>query len=206
MPNSLYTIGHSNHPISRFISLLTDCGITALADVRSHPYSRHSPQYSKDALKPALQLAGIAYVFLGKELGARSENPACYREGKVQYELLAKEPLFKEGIERLHFGIQNNSIAIMCSEKDPLDCHRAILVARRIHEKGVLVRHILADGRIESHSDLEARMLKNLKMPAMDLFRSSDEILIEAYTRHGQHIAYEDESMAQKEFQEGSLL
>lgn len=205
MPDPLYTIGHSNHPIGRFLSLLKGCGITAVADVRSQPYSRHYPQYSQGALKISLQEAGIAYVFLGKELGARSENPACYRAGKVQYDLLAKESLFAEGIKRLCQGVEKHKIAIMCSEKDPLYCHRAILVARRLHVSGTLVEHILPDGYLETHADLESRMLKNLKMPEMELFRSREEILTEAYNRQGENIAYQDESMRLKESQEDGL-
>ena len=116
----LYSIGHSTHPFETFVGLLHMHGVTALVDVRSHPYSKHFPQFSKDALKDALQKSGITYVFLGKELGARSENPACYRQGKVQYELLAKEPLFAQGLDRLRQGMQNYQIALMCAEKDPL--------------------------------------------------------------------------------------
>ena len=102
--NSLYTIGHSNHEIAVFLGLLWQHGITAVGDVRSQPYSRWVPQFSRDALEPALADAGIAYVFLGKELGARSDNPACYREGKVQYDRLAQEPIFAEGIGRVMQG------------------------------------------------------------------------------------------------------
>ena len=155
MPDKIYTIGHSNHLIDKFVFLLKGCGVTAVAHVRSHPYSRHNPPQS--ALKQFLQDAGIAYVFLGKELGARGENPDCYCEGKVRYELLAKEPQFFEGLNRLLKGMENNCIAIMCSEKDPLNCHRAILVARCLHENGTPVEHILADGHLESHADLESR-------------------------------------------------
>ena len=205
MPDPLYTIGHSNHLMVQFLSLLKGCGITAVADVRSQPYSRHYPQFSQGALKISLQEAGIAYVFLGKELGARSENPACYRHGKVSYELLAKEPLFSEGLNRLRKGMENHRIAIMCSEKDPLNCHRAILVARRLHENGTSVEHILADGHLESHADLESRMLKILKMAEVELFRTREEILSEAYERHGEDIAYQDDAMRIKEHHEEDL-
>jgi uncharacterized protein (DUF488 family) len=194
MPGKIYTIGHSNHSIDKFLSLLKGCGVTALADVRSHPYSRHFPQYSQSALKHSLQHVGIAYVFLGKELGARSENPDCYRGGKVRYELLAKEPQFSEGLNRLRKGMRNHCIAILCSEKDPLNCHRAILVARSLHENGTPVEHILADGHLESHADLESRMLRTLKMVELELFRTREEILSDAYERHGENIAYEDDS------------
>ena len=148
---SLFTIGHSTHTIEKFISLLDKHNIFALADVRSHPFSRHFPQFSKAELKQSLHDAGITYVFLGNELGARSENPACYRNGKVQYDLLAKEPQFEFGLTRLRRGMTQYSIALMCAEKDPLECHRAMLVARKLHEGGTSVKHILSDGNLETY-------------------------------------------------------
>lgn len=195
----LFTVGHSTHPIEVFVGLLKQHGITALADVRSHPYSRHFPQYSQEALKAALAREQIAYVFLGKELGARSENPACYRQGKVQYELLAQEPQFAVGLERLRTGMERFRIALMCAEKDPLDCHRAVLVARRVYESGTPVEHIHADGRLEKHAEMESRMLNLLKMSDADMFRSREEILVDAYRIRGEQIAYEDEAMLQEE-------
>ncbi|MEW5992810.1 MAG: DUF488 domain-containing protein [Pseudomonadota bacterium] len=195
----LFTVGHSTHPIEVFVGLLKQHGITALADVRSHPYSRHFPQYSQEALRAALAREQIAYVFLGKELGARSENPACYRQGKVQYELLAKEPQFAVGLERLRTGMERFRIALMCAEKDPLDCHRAVLVARRVDESGTPVEHIHADGHLEKHAEMEARMLDLLKMSDADMFRSRGEILVDAYRIRGEQIAYEDEAMLQEE-------
>lgn len=195
----LFTLGHSNHPIEAFVGLLKQHEVTALADVRSHPYSRHFPQYSQQALKATLASEKIAYVFLGKELGARSENPACYRLGKVQYDLLANEPQFGAGLQRLRAGMERHNIALMCAEKDPLECHRAVLVARRVHESGVPVEHILADGRLESHEQMEARMLKLLKLSATDMFRSQEEILADAYRIRGEQIAYEDEAMLEDE-------
>jgi len=197
--SALMTIGHSTHPIDAFVQLLKQHQVTALADVRSHPYSRHFPQFSQQALKASLAREGIAYVFLGKELGARSENPACYRLGKVQYDLLAKEPLFGAGLQRLRAGMERHRIALMCAEKDPLECHRAVLVARRVRESGVPVEHILADGRLESHEQMEARMLKLLKLSATDMFRSQEEILADAYRIRGEQIAYEDEAMLEDE-------
>ena len=202
--NELLTIGHSTHPIDAFIALLKQHGITALADVRSHPYSRHFPQYSRDALRDALAHAKISYVFLGKELGARSENPACYRQGKVQYDLLAREPLFSRGLERLRQGMEKYQIALMCAEKDPLDCHRAVLVARRMFEAGTPVQHILANGRLEDHPAMEGRMLQLHKMSENDMFQSREEILRDAYLIHGERIAYQDDAMLKEELLEGA--
>jgi uncharacterized protein (DUF488 family) len=195
----LFTIGHSTHPIEEFLGLLEQNGVTALADVRSHPYSRHFPQYSQDALKTSLAKHKIAYVFLGKELGARSENPACYRHGKVKYELLAKEPLFAVGLDRLKTGMDRYRIALMCAEKDPLDCHRAVLVARRVHELGTPVEHIHADSHLETQAEMESRMLQLLKMSDTDMFKSRDEIVADAYCIRGEQIAYKDEAMLNEE-------
>lgn len=198
----LYTIGHSNHPIDVFIDLLQKQGITAIGDVRSHPYSRYVPQYSRDSLKEALINAGITYVFLGKELGARSNNPACYLQGKVQYHLLAQEPLFAEGINRVKQGIQRYRIALMCSEKDPLDCHRAMLVARHLFKMDIPVQHIHANGRLESHQELESRLLTICNLPEGDMFKTRDEFVFEAYIIQGKRIAYQDQAMEKTEMME----
>ena len=197
--NSLYTIGHSNHEIAVFLGLLRQHGVTAVGDVRSQPYSRWVPYYSRDALEPLLAAAGIAYVFLGKELGARSDNPACYREGKVQYDRLAREPIFAEGIGRVLQGIERYRIALLCAEKDPLDCHRALLVARRLFESGVAVNHIHADGALEGHQAMESRLLAACKLPEGDLFTSRAEFVADAYRIQGERAAFRDKEMEQGE-------
>lgn len=195
----IFTIGHSNHPIEAFLELLQRHGVTAVSDVRSHPYSRYVPQYSRELLKAALARAGIAYVFLGKELGARSENPACYKQGKVQYDCLAREPQFADGIKRVTDGMQKHRIALMCAEKDPLECHRTLLVARRLHEAGIEVAHIHADGSLEDHGKLESRLLRACKMPEGDMFKPRSEFVSEAYAIQGERVAYQDENMEQQE-------
>lgn len=199
MKSAIYTIGHSNHEITSFMALLRQHDITALGDVRSHPYSRYVPQYSREPLKAALAAAGIAYVFLGKELGARSENPACYKQGRVQYERLAKEPTFLEGIDRVIQGTNRYRIALMCAEKDPIECHRALLVARKLFETGVPVNHILADGSLEAHEAMESRLLAVCKLPEGDMFKSREEFVADAYLIQGERVAYQDEAMAEEE-------
>ena len=199
----LYTLGHSTHPIDVFIELLHQHQITALADVRSHPYSRYLPHYSQEELRKTLAKAGVSYVFLGKELGARSENPACYRQGKVQYELLARETAFGQGLERLRQGLESHSIALMCAEKDPLECHRAVLVARQMHDAGTPVQHILADGQLETHQDMELRMLELHNMSEHDMFSTREEIIMDTYRAHGEQIAYQDEALLKEELASG---
>jgi uncharacterized protein (DUF488 family) len=196
MTQSVFTVGHSTHELERFVGLLTANAISAIADVRSSPYSRVNPQFNRESLTRALRENGIAYVFLGKELGARSDDPKCYRGGKVQYELLAETELFKQGLQRLLGGAEKYRLALMCAEKDPLDCHRAILVGKALLELEVSVNHILADGRIESHDQLVERMLRKWKLSSGDMFSAKEQFVAEAYRKQGEAIAYEDESLA----------
>lgn len=152
----LYTIGHSNHSLETFLSLLKQHGITALGDVRSHPYSKHYPQFSYQFLKEELKKHRIVYVFLSKELGARSTDSNCYKEGKVQYARLANTQTSQEGINRLQKGMESYRIALMCAEKDPLTCHRTILICRQIRAKDLTIKHILEDGSIETLEEADS--------------------------------------------------
>ena len=192
MQNTLFTIGHSTHPQERFIALLRQHGITALCDVRSTPYSRWNPQFNREALEQALPAHGIAYRFLGRELGARSDDPACYEDGKVQYPRLAETELFQSGLKRVLRGSREFSrIALMCAEKEPLECHRTILVARRLAALGVQVEHIHADGHLESHDAALSRLARIFNLPEYDLFHSREELLADACSRQEERIAHE---------------
>jgi uncharacterized protein (DUF488 family) len=187
----IFTIGHSKHPIDLFIALLQRHGIDALADVRSTPYSRFNPQFNKKKLQASLAAAGIRYVFLGEELGARTKDPSCYdEEGRVSYATLARTDLVRKGIERLLTGMQQHRIAIMCAERDPLECHRTILVSRELERAGVAVTHILHDGSLEPHTQLMTRLATELKLVGTDLFRTPDELIEDAYEKQGSRIAY----------------
>jgi len=190
MSQPIYTIGHSTHPVNLLVSLLEQHEITAVADVRSKPYSRVNPQYNRESLQTSLKKARISYAFLGEELGARSQDSECYINGKVQYDRLATTPLFRQGLERLVKGMETFKIALLCAEKDPLTCHRTLLVARHLVRRGVEVQHIHATGKLESHDEAMVRLLRELGLPEHDLFRSGDEILAEAYRRRGEEIAY----------------
>lgn len=190
MSEIVFTIGHSTHPVERFFELLKKHGITVLADVRSQPYSRANPQFNQEALQLSLQESGIKYVFLGMELGARSEDESCFDNGKVQYDRLSKTALFQSGLERVKKGMQDYRIALMCAEKDPLDCHRTILISRCLEELGVNVQHIHSDGHVESHVEAMRRLLRQLHLQEADLIRSHDEMLVVAYRIQGRRIAY----------------
>jgi len=192
MSNAVYTVGHSTHTIERLVELLKSHSITAVCDVRSRPYSRMNPQFNREPLKRALQAADIKYVFLGKELGARSEDKNCYRNGQVQYDLLAQTDLFKQGIERVKEGARSYRVALMCAEKEPLECHRTILVSRKLFEDGFLIEHILGDGKLEGHEHVMQRLISKLKIPEDDMFRSHNA-LVEAYARQSVEIAYREQ-------------
>jgi uncharacterized protein (DUF488 family) len=190
------TIGHSSHSIDRFLALLEKHGVTAVADVRSAPYSRFNPHFNRESLEGSLRQSGIQYVFLGVELGARTSDRTCYEKGRVQYMRLARTEAFRRGIERLMKGTKDHHIALVCAEKEPLDCHRTVLVARVLTELGVPVQHILADGRMEPHEASMDRLLALVGLPARDLFRSREELVAEALARQEERVAYVDEKLA----------
>lgn len=192
---AIFTIGHSNVGVDAFIALLRRHAITAVADVRSQPYSRYLPHFSRETLKASLQDAGIAYVFLGRELGARPDDPACYVDGKALYERIAGTALFQDGLARLDRGMRTSRIALLCAEKDPLTCHRAILVCRHLRRPGLAIDHILADGRLESQHGLEQRLLSlhGLHQASFLDPRTPEERIEEAYDRQAARIAYTQE-------------
>lgn len=175
--------------MAHFTKLLAQHDIEAVADVRSAPYSRRHPQFNRDALKEALRANGIAYVFLGRELGARSKDPSCYANGRVDFRKLARTALFRSGIKRVLEGSQQMRIALMCAEKEPLACHRTLLVARELVRSDSKVNHILADGTLETHRDAINRLCGQLGI-AEDLLRSPEEMENDAYAAQEERIAY----------------
>jgi uncharacterized protein (DUF488 family) len=186
----IYTVGHSNHPLERFLALLKGPGIELLADVRSTPYSRFNPQFRRDTLAAALANNGIEYLFLGEELGARSKDRDCYEDGRISYRKLADTDLFRQGIERLLAAAKTHKTAMMCAEKDPLDCHRTILVARALEARGESIAHILPSGEIEPHEDTLARLRARLEIEPGDLF--GGDANERAYDLRASEIAYVD--------------
>ena len=186
----LYTIGHSTHTLDRFIELLSIHEITAVCDVRSDPYSKFNPQFNRETLQTELKRYGIAYVFLGQELGPRSDDPACYVKGKVDYNRLSQTGLFQEGLGRVRQGMKSYRIALMCAEKDPVMCHRTILVCRHLRVKGMRIRHILDDGSIEENDQAIGRLMELLKLQERDLFTSPEEMIERTYHLQGDRISF----------------
>ena len=186
------TVGHSNHPPETFINLLVRHGVDEVADVRSAPYSRYAPQFNHDALQGALNAIGIAYTYLGGELGGRPADRSCYdADGRVRYDRVAETMQFDDGIRSIIHAADERQVALLCTEKEPLECHRTLLVARNLIQRGVAVAHILAGGGLESHDDAMARLVESHKLPPNgDMFRTRDDVIAEALERQARKFAY----------------
>jgi len=168
----ILTIGHSNHPIERFLALVQGAGVSALADVRSFPISRYAPQFNKDALAKSLAEKAIVYLYCGEELGGRSRDPSPLES-------------FRKGLNRVVAESARHRVALMCAERDPLDCHR-LLLARALVERGIAVAHILASGEIASQHATDDRLLAREGLAGDDLF-SREARLIDAYRARRSH-------------------
>lgn len=154
---TIWTIGHSNHPLEKFLDLVEQHQINLLVDVRSHPYSRYASQFNKEAIQPALQARAVEYLFLGDLLGGRAEGPQFYdQQGYVLYDRLAQSPEFQQGLERLLGEVGTSRAALMCGEEDPTGCHRRLLIGRVLRDRGLSVMHIRADGRSQSEEEVAA--------------------------------------------------
>jgi uncharacterized protein (DUF488 family) len=186
----LFTIGHSNIPIDRFVALLQQAEVTAVADVRSVPASRRFPWFSKSNLAKRLAGEGIDYTLMGDMLGGRPRDARLYRNGVADYEAMASEPHYLEGLARLTAQAQCSRICLMCAEREPLECHRCLLVARSLAEGGFTIGHILHDGGVEPHAETDRRLLA-LTGEGCDLFTPGQrERLAAAYRRQAYAVAY----------------
>jgi len=151
---TIFTIGHSNHPLERFLELLRRHRIEVVVDVRSNPFARYSIQFDSGALQRALRPEAIKYVFLGDRLGGKPEGQDFYDEkGYVLYYRLAQSPRFRQGLRELVAGLGRRTV-VLCSEEDPTDCHRRRLLGPVLAEEGVEVVHIRGDGRLQREVEL----------------------------------------------------
>lgn len=184
----LFTIGYSGYGIADFINALRENKIRLLVDVRSMPYSSYYRSYDKDNLEKTLRKENIDYRHFKREFGGRQTDPQyCTKEGHLDFELFAQSPVFNEGVRKIIAALDGGyRIALMCAEKDPLHCHRAILIARVFHERGVDVSHLYPGKENERHSDLEKRLLSEYKLDDkqisfFDTDHTADEKLKLAY-------------------------
>ena len=186
----LHSIGHSNIAAARFVAMLCDAGVSAVADVRSTPFSRRFPWFSAKNLAAMLAQQGIEYLSYGESLGGRPRDATLYRDGIADYEAMAQRPEFQAGLDSLCADAARLRVCLMCAEREPLDCHRCLLIARSLAGRGLAIGHIHHDGSIEPHQATEHRLLA-LTGTVDDLFApGQDERLAAAYRRRAQAIAY----------------
>ena len=174
------------------IGLLRQHGIMTVADVRSSPYSRYTPHFNRELVGRMLRENGIDYVYMGSALGARPEDAQCNREGRVDFRRLRDTVPFTQGVKRRGDLCRERRVAVLCAEKDPLDCHRMILVCRALRTEGLEIFHILSDGRAEPHEDAERRLVHSLGLERT-LFEpdlSAGDLIERAYDIQAGRIAY----------------
>jgi uncharacterized protein (DUF488 family) len=159
----LLTIGHSKHPLARFLELLRQHAVSELVDVRSKPVSRFSPHFNKQVLGRSLAEAGIRYTFAGEALGGRPSDPDLYdSNGHVLYARLAQREHYRRGIARLVESVAAARTCVMCAEEDPARCHRRLLIAETLVARGVDVQHIRGDGAVVGEAELRGSQLRLL--------------------------------------------
>lgn len=155
----IFTIGYGAREIDEFIQVLQTIGIVYLVDVRSRPYSRYKPDFSKTTLENHLRQHDIRYVFMGDTLGGQPDDPECYTDGKVDYEKCRKKPFFREGIGRLRRAWEQQlPVAIMCSEGKPEQCHRSKLITPALINEGMGVTHIDENGQPITQEEVMHRL------------------------------------------------
>jgi uncharacterized protein (DUF488 family) len=196
---ALFTIGHSDHDIGRFLDLLREYRVEAVADVRSQPYSRHQPQFNRENLAESLKGICAKYVFLGRELGARRSEREGYDGKCARYDLIRRLPAFREGLARLQKGVESSRVALLCAEKDPVTCHRTILVCRELRALPIDILHIREDGLCETTAAVETRLLRLWRLQNADLFSERSSLVELAYDKQAERIAYVAEEIPQSE-------
>lgn len=198
--NELFSIGHSNQELSQFTALLRGAGVNAVADVRTSPYSRRMPWFNREALKQELVSIGIAYVYLGDLLGGRPNERDLYdTEGNADYERIRATAYFGRGLERLMRGLERHTVAMMCSEDDPLHCHRGLMITPAVKATGLSPLHLRKDGSMETTEAMERRLLREtrtaaqLESPLFGPLLTDEErrdVLAEAYRLMGRRKAF----------------
>ena len=188
--NEIFTIGHSSHDLKTFIGLLHLNGISSIADVRSLPYSKYTPQYNRETLMEELARNKITYDFWGHHLGARPDDEEVYTAGRLDFAKVAQRDYFKEGLRLVCEAAKTKRLALMCSEKDPTQCHRMILVTRNLRAPDLRLSHILDSGEVETNTDTELRLKTLMGFPDEDFFMSPEALIDAAYDRQSEKIAF----------------
>lgn len=208
MENTIFTIGHSNLNIENFINLLKEYDINCIVDVRSTPYSKFHSQFNRENIKSELKKNGIYYIFMGEELGARRNDRSLYTiKGYLDFEKTVKSSKFLKGVSRIKEGLSKGfNIALMCSEKNPMECHRSIMIARYFSDNNFMVKHILDKGEILTQEEI-AKKLVDKYFPNRDQISllpeeniiDYEELVRRSYRQRNEEIGYVIESEGEYE-------
>ena len=193
---TLFTIGHSNHSLENFKKILSDNNIHYVLDVRSIPRARFVPHFNEKQLSHYLNSINVNYANMGKYFGARQTQKEYYsQEGYLDFELFRESDLFQIGLNTTLKLLENSNVLLLCMERDPIDCHRAIMVGRGFELSRIKVNHILFDSTIITQDELNHRLLDKY-FPARDqlsLFSNQEkdnELLIKAYRNRNKEVGY----------------
>lgn len=203
MKNTIYTIGHSNHTIESFVNLLKEYDINCIVDVRSTPYSKFHSQFNRENIKSELKKNGIYYIFMGEELGARRSDRSLYTiKGYLDFEKTVKSSKFLKGISRIKEGLSKGfNIALMCTEKNPMECHRNIMIAKYFYDNGFVVKNILDNGEIVTQEEITKQLVdiyfpnrNQISMLPEEDIQDYDELIKRSYQKRNEEIGYVMES------------
>jgi uncharacterized protein (DUF488 family) len=186
----IFTIGHSTHSAERFVALLQAYAIDVVIDVRSSPYSRRAPQFGRPTMKRWLDASGVQYYFVGRALGGRPDDSTLYENGRVSYDRMAASANFLTGLRRVARAARVCRVALVCSEAEPIECHRFLLIGKVLHQNGLSVFHILPNGEAESHSACENRLISAVNLVQSELFRPQADTIAEAYILQSSRVAF----------------
>lgn len=181
MKGTLFTIGYVNHTIPSFISALKAHSIAYVFDVRSIPYSKNWPEFNKENLKGALVDSGIKYYFLGKQFGARRIESELYSsKGYVDFNLVIAQESFQEAMDATECALNNgHNVVLMCSEKDPLMCHRCIMLGKAFKQRNIICKHIMEGNALVDQVEVEQKLVNmyfNISSPGVFSFLSDSKI------------------------------
>ena len=190
--NLIHTVGHSNLSAESLVRMLKQRGITQVIDVRSTPYSRYVPQFNQNNIRLTLERNSTSYTHMGDALGGRPQDDRLYnRDGRANYELMAQEKTFQDGVRQVEQMAENSHIALMCTEADPLRCHRTLLVSQELASKGMNIIHLMRDEQQESHEETMEKLLAVWKLLRdEDTGMTRRQLIEEAVRNQAAKVAY----------------
>ena len=190
----ILTFGHSDHSPERFRVLLQTQNIEVVLDVRSSPYSGRARQFNRPNMAQWLAAAGIRYLFAGRSLGGRPAEPSLYEHGRASYERMGQTTEFLSALRRIVAFSRHARCVLVCAEAEPLECHRFLLIGRVLSSRSVDVRHMLANGAVESHQAAEGRLIRLSGVAQSELFGAYGDALARAYALQEARVAFRPQS------------